>query len=117
VKGSGKPDDRKGHVRFDVAGAGNEFTVELVMHRQTKETEQIGFAYGTPRQSSTLHIAPGASCRGSRLRLLLLDFFAFCFVHPSQTLLNSTPQLLAGDRRVLRRIENAEFKRPAVRQK
>ena len=23
-------------------------------HRQTKETEQIGFTYGTPRQSSTL---------------------------------------------------------------
>jgi len=54
VKGSGKPDDRKGHVRFDVAGAGNGFTVELVRHRQTKETEQIGYTYGTPRQSSTL---------------------------------------------------------------
>ena len=35
-----KPDDRKGQVRFDAAGAGNEFTVELV-RRQTKETEQI----------------------------------------------------------------------------
>src|SRR5262245_43661713 len=43
MKGSGKPDDRKGHVRFDVAGAGNGFTVRLVRHRQTKETEQIGF--------------------------------------------------------------------------
>jgi hypothetical protein len=43
MKGSGKPDDRKGHVRFDAAGAGNGFTVELVRHRQTKETEQIGF--------------------------------------------------------------------------
>ena len=42
MKGSGKPDDRKSHVRFDVAGAGNGFTVELVRHRQTKETEQIG---------------------------------------------------------------------------
>jgi len=38
VKGSGKPDDRKGQVRFDVAGAGNGFTVRLVRHRQTKET-------------------------------------------------------------------------------
>ena len=38
MKGSGKSDDRKGHVRFDVAGAGNGFTVELVRHRQTKET-------------------------------------------------------------------------------
>jgi len=38
VKGSGKPDDRKGQVRFEVAGAGNGFTVELVRHRQTKET-------------------------------------------------------------------------------
>ena len=28
--------------------------MELVRHRQTKETEQIGFTYGTPRQSSTL---------------------------------------------------------------
>ena len=56
MKGSGKPDDRKGQVRFDAAGAGNGFTVELVRHRQTKETEQIGFTYGTPRQSSTLHL-------------------------------------------------------------
>jgi len=56
MKISGKPDDRKGHVRFDAAGAGNGFTVELVRHRQTKETEQIGFTYGTPRQSSTLHL-------------------------------------------------------------
>jgi len=39
-----------------VAGAGNGFTVELVRHRQTKETEQIGFTYGTPRQSSTLPV-------------------------------------------------------------
>jgi hypothetical protein len=38
MKGSGKPDDRKGHVRFDVAGAGDGFTVRLVRHRQTKET-------------------------------------------------------------------------------
>ncbi len=38
VKGSGKPDDRKGHVRFEVAGAGNGFTVRLVRHRQTKGT-------------------------------------------------------------------------------
>ncbi|MGH7770993.1 MAG: hypothetical protein ACREQA_02005 [Candidatus Binatia bacterium] len=38
-EGSGKPDDRKGHVRFEAAGAGNGFTVELVRHRQTKEAE------------------------------------------------------------------------------
>jgi len=38
VKGSGKPDDRKGQVRFDVAGAGDGFTVRLVRHRQTKGT-------------------------------------------------------------------------------
>ena len=38
MKGSGKPDDRKGQVRFDVAGAGDGFTVRLVRHRQTKET-------------------------------------------------------------------------------
>jgi hypothetical protein len=56
MKGSGKPDDRKGHVRFEVAGAGNGFTGELVRHRQTKGTEQIGFTYETPRQSSTLHL-------------------------------------------------------------
>jgi hypothetical protein len=29
---------RDDQVRFDVAGAGNGFTVELVRHRQTKET-------------------------------------------------------------------------------
>ena len=28
----------RGHVRFEVAGAGNGFTVRLVRHRQTKET-------------------------------------------------------------------------------
>ena len=39
MKGSGKPDDRKGHVRFEAAGAGDGFTVKLVRHRQTKETE------------------------------------------------------------------------------
>jgi len=38
MKGSGKPDDRKGQVRFEVAGAGDGFTVKLVRHRQTKET-------------------------------------------------------------------------------
>ena len=38
MKGSGKPDDRKGHVRFEAAGAGNGFTVRLVRHRQTKGT-------------------------------------------------------------------------------
>ena len=38
MKNSGKPDDRKGQVRFDAAGAGNGFTVMLVRHRQTKET-------------------------------------------------------------------------------
>jgi hypothetical protein len=30
-----------------------------------------------------------------------LDFLAFCFVHPAQALLNSTPQLLARDRRAV----------------
>ena len=38
MKGSGKPDDRKGQIRFEVAGAGDGFTVRLVRHRQTKET-------------------------------------------------------------------------------
>src|SRR5215510_9027779 len=66
MKGSGKPDDRKGHVRFDVAGAGNRFTVRLVRHRQTKETEQIGFTYGTPRQSSTLLAAAARFAAGKR---------------------------------------------------
>ena len=73
-KDSGKPDDRKGQVRFDVAGAGNGFTVELVRHRQTKETEPIGFTYGTPRQSSTLprlrcNSSPGCSPAGWRCGL------------------------------------------------
>ena len=42
-------------LELQVAGAGNGFTVELVRHRQTNETEQIGFTYEMPRQSSTLH--------------------------------------------------------------
>jgi hypothetical protein len=37
----------------------------------------------------------------SRIRLLLLDFLAFCFVPSAQALLNSTPQLLARDRRAV----------------
>jgi hypothetical protein len=44
VKGSGKPDDRKGQVRFDAAGAGDGFTGVLVRHCQTKEA-------GTDRHS------------------------------------------------------------------
>jgi len=35
---------------------------------------------------------------GLRVRLLLLDFLVFCFVHPAQALFNSTPQLLTRDR-------------------
>ena len=31
-------------------------------------------------------------------RILLLDFLAFCFMHPAQALLNSTPQFIARDR-------------------
>src|SRR4030095_6122277 len=34
-------------------------------------------------------------------RTLLLDFLPFCFVHRAGALLNSTPQLLAGDRRAV----------------
>ena len=68
MKDSGKPDDRKGHVRFDAAGAGNGFTVRLVRHRQTKEADQIGFTYETPRQSSTLHYNLPECFLTSRLR-------------------------------------------------
>ena len=35
------------------------------------------------------------------IRLLLLDFLTFCFVRPAQALLNSTPQLLARERRAV----------------
>jgi hypothetical protein len=35
------------------------------------------------------------------IRLLLLEFLAFSFVHPAQALLNSTPQLLARERRAV----------------
>ena len=36
--------------------------------------------------------------RKARVGLLLLDFFAFCFVHPAQALLNSAPQLSCSRR-------------------
>src|SRR5262245_54936651 len=83
MKGSGKPDDRKGHVRFDVAGAGNGFTVRLVRHRQTKETEQIGFTYGTPRQSSTLLAAAAGFAAGKRCGRtpLVASFRAMLLLH------------------------------------
>jgi hypothetical protein len=35
--------------------------------------------------------------RKSTVQILLLDFLAFCFVHPARALLNSTPQLLARE--------------------
>src|SRR5258708_33157370 len=44
------------------------------------------------RASSPLDIPSGM------FRLLLLDFLAFCFMHPAQALLNSTPQFIARDR-------------------
>src|SRR5438874_11594863 len=63
---------------------------ELVRHRQTKETEQIGFTYGTPRQSSTLRIRPivwslesaplflyGRECRAIRLKASPLRLESF----------------------------------------
>jgi hypothetical protein len=37
---------------------------------------------------------------------LLPDFLAFCFVHPAQTLLHSTPQLVARDRRAIAHLEH-----------
>ena len=47
----------------------------LVRHRQTKETEQIGFTYGRPRQSSTLHLLKGFCC----FFPLASAFFKFSF--------------------------------------
>jgi Pyridine nucleotide-disulphide oxidoreductase, dimerisation domain len=43
----------------------------------------------------------------NRVRLLLPDFLAFCFVQSAQALLNSTPQLLARDRRAV--AQGAQF--------
>jgi hypothetical protein len=54
VKGSGKPDDRKGHVRFDAAGAGDGFMAMLVRHCQTKGAETDRHFLQIPRQFSTL---------------------------------------------------------------
>ena len=45
--------------------------------------------------------------RSLRVRLLLLDFLAFSLVYPAQALLNSTPQLLARDRRAV--AQGAQF--------
>ena len=74
MKGSGKPDDRKGQVRFDVAGAGDGFTVRLVRHCQTKGAETDRHFLRTPRQSSTLPILQGESVRN------LLFSFSIIFV-------------------------------------
>ena len=42
--------------RIAGGGAGNEFTVRLVRHRQRKETvNRQSITYEIPRQSSTLH--------------------------------------------------------------
>jgi hypothetical protein len=34
-------------------------------------------------------------------QIFTLDFLSFCFVHPAQAVLNSTPQPLARDRRAV----------------
>jgi hypothetical protein len=55
VKRAGEPSAGNRHARFEVAGAGNRFTVRLVRHSQRKRgAQQIGQTFGTPRQSSTL---------------------------------------------------------------
>jgi hypothetical protein len=38
-----------------MAGAGAGLTVRIMRHSQWKREQQIGRAYGLPRQSSTLH--------------------------------------------------------------
>jgi hypothetical protein len=66
---------------------------------------------------------PGQSVRGLTKndvtreingQTLLLDFLAFCFVHRAKALLNSTPQLLARDRRAVgmarRAVQGLRFK-------
>ena len=49
ARSAGKP-----HAACDVVGAGNGLTVRLVRHYHRKRGEQIGRAYGAPRQPSTL---------------------------------------------------------------
>ena len=74
MKGSGKPDDRKGQVRFDVAGAGNGFTVELVRHRQTKETEtdRLHLRDTAPVLDPTIFLLSGKNLFTEHLPSLLL---------------------------------------------
>ncbi len=46
--------NQRGHVRFDVAGAGDGFMAMLVRHCQTKGAETDRHFLRIPRQSSTL---------------------------------------------------------------
>ncbi len=78
MKGSGKPDDRKGHVRFDAAGAGDGFMAMLVRHCQTKGAETDRHFLRIPRQSSTLPILQEESVRN------LLFGFSIIFVWISE---------------------------------
>jgi RNA-directed DNA polymerase len=59
VKVDGKPDDRNGHVRFDVAGDGNQVMVKLVRHSERKR-----------RATDRLHLKP----RRHSLTLLVCAF-------------------------------------------
>ena len=51
-----------------------------------------------------VHLKSAVMLEEIRVRLLVPDFLAFGFVQPGQTLLNSTPQLLARDRRAVAEI-------------
>ena len=69
----------------------------LVMLKHRVDDRQNLLAYSHFSRSQT----PAPYGTEIKVRLLLLDFLAFCFVHPAQALLNSIPQLLARDRRAI----------------
>ena len=79
MKGSGKPDDRKGQVRFEAAGAGDGFTVRLVRHRQTKgaATDKLHLRDTAPVLDPTGEEKIGALLygpEGGRVRIIVRRF-------------------------------------------
>jgi hypothetical protein len=71
MKQTGERNAGNPHVAFDVAGAGNGFTNELVRHSQRKRGETDRLSLRIPRQSSTLpHTAILGHPQGTILNLV-----------------------------------------------
>ena len=66
----GEPDEEKPHVRFDVAGDGNQDMVKVLRHSQ-KKWRETGLPHLSPRRHSLTLPVGQRLCRSARRRDLL----------------------------------------------